>query len=80
MGRKNKSKISDRGQWLNNRNTVRAFYDEMIKYGDRIDELKAELRNAKKKIKSLKAEIQEQDMDDGLPSIMLHGSGMIIRK
>ena len=65
---------------MNNRNTVRAFSDEMIKFGNRIDELKAELRNAKKKIKSLKAEIQEQDMDDGLPSIMLHGSGMIIRK
>ena len=46
MGRKNISKILDKGQWLNAGNTLSAFYDEMIRFGNYIDELNGQLRNA----------------------------------
>ena len=45
MGRET-SKISDQGQWLNNGKTLAAFYDEMDRNGNRIDNLNYQLRNA----------------------------------
>ena len=53
MGRK----ISDQGQWLNSRNTMTAFYDEMVRNANRIDNLKEKLGNANNQLNDQNEEL-----------------------